>query len=190
MSLLNEIMTHNRIFVDNQQYDPYRTTKFPNKKLVILSCMDTRLNELLPKAMNVRNGDAKIIRNAGAIIKKPFGSIMRSIFVAIYELGANEVCVVGHHGCGMAMLQPTRTVEKMVESGISPAVIDTLKQAGISLEAWLEGFDSVEESVQESVAIIRNHPLLPKGVPVHGLVIHPETGKLDLVTEGYGNLRD
>ncbi|MDA8352900.1 MAG: carbonic anhydrase, partial [Firmicutes bacterium] len=53
-----------------------------------------------------------------------------------------------------------------------------------SLEEWLAGFDSVEESVLQSVDIIRNHPLLPNGVPVHGLVIDPETGKLDLITEG------
>ena len=71
-------------------------------KMVIISCMDTRLVELLPKAMNMRNGDVKIIKVAGAVISHPFGSIMRSILVAVYELGADEVCVVGHHDCGMA----------------------------------------------------------------------------------------
>jgi carbonic anhydrase len=39
--------------------------------------------------------------------------------------------------------------------------------------------------VRESVATIRNHPLLPKDVVVHGLIIHPETGKLDLLVDGY-----
>ncbi|PTX55092.1 carbonic anhydrase [Melghirimyces profundicolus] len=184
--MLNEILEHNRTFVENQQYEPYRTTKFPDKKLVILSCMDTRLTQLLPEAMNLRNGDAKIIKNAGAIISDPFDNITRSLFVAIYELGAEEVCVVGHHDCGMAGIQPARTVEKMTDRGVPRSVIDTLERSGIRLETWLQGFDSVEESVQKSAAILRNHPLLPEGVPVHGLVIHPETGKLDLVTEGYG----
>ena len=51
--------------------------------MVIISCMDTRLVELLPKAMNMRNGDVKIIKVAGAVISHPFGSIMRSILVAV-----------------------------------------------------------------------------------------------------------
>ena len=43
----------------------------------------------------------------------------------------------------------------------------------------------MEDSVVHSVNIIKNHPLLPENTPVHGLVIDPETGKLDLVINGY-----
>lgn len=71
MSLLNEIVTYNRQFVENKDYEEFLTDKFPDKRMVILTCMDTRLVELLPKAMNLRNGDAKIIKSAGAIISHP-----------------------------------------------------------------------------------------------------------------------
>ena len=47
--------------------------------------MDTRLTELLPRSMNLRNGDAKIIKSAGAVVTHPFGGIMRSIIIAVYE---------------------------------------------------------------------------------------------------------
>src|SRR5690554_5212780 len=104
MSNISEILNFNKTFVDNKDYEQYRTSRFPNKNMVILTCMDTRLTELLPKAMNLRNGDAKIIKNGGAIITSPFGNIMRSIIVAVYELNASEVCVVGHHQCGMTGL--------------------------------------------------------------------------------------
>ena len=42
--------------------------KFPQKKMIIISCMDTRLVELLPKSMNIRNGDTKNLKTAGAIV--------------------------------------------------------------------------------------------------------------------------
>ena len=58
-------------------YEKYAASKYPNKKLAILSCMDTRLTELLPAALGLKNGDAKIIKNAGGIIADPFGSVMR-----------------------------------------------------------------------------------------------------------------
>ena len=79
MNKLNEILEYNKMFVENKEYEKYKTTKYPGKKLVILSCMDTRLMELLPKALNLKNGDAKIVKNSGATIMHPFGSIIRSI---------------------------------------------------------------------------------------------------------------
>ena len=83
MRKLEEILEYNKSFVENKEYEQYVTSKHPNKKIVVLSCMDTRLTELLPKAMNLKNGDVKLIKNAGATIMHPFGSIMRSVLVAI-----------------------------------------------------------------------------------------------------------
>ena len=185
MKSLEEILQYNEKFVEEKNT---KSMKQENSriKMVIISCMDTRLVELLPKAMNMRNGDVKIIKVAGAVISHPFGSIMRSILVAVYELGADEVCVVGHHDCGMAKIQASSTIEKMKERGITNEKLDTLRYSGIDLERFLQGFSSVE-SVEHSVSILRNHPLLPEEVPVHGLVIDPETGKLDLVVNGYDN---
>ncbi|GMK41514.1 carbonic anhydrase [Paenibacillus sp. CCS19] len=185
MTQLQEIIAFNEKFVEEKQYEPYMTSKFPNKKMVVVTCMDTRLTELLPKALNIHNGDVKTIKNAGAIITQPFGNIMRSVLVALYELGASEVMVIGHHDCGMTGINPESTVGKMVDRGVADNTITTLKNSGLDLMRWLRGFDNVHSSVENSVNIIRNHPLLPPGTPVHGLIIDPETGKLDLVTAGY-----
>ncbi|MFT8316284.1 MAG: carbonic anhydrase [Clostridium sp.] len=185
MSKLQEILDYNRAFVENKEYVKYRTSKEPNKKLVILSCMDTRLTELLPKALNIKNGDAKIIKNAGASIMHPFGSIIRSIVVAVYEFKADEVFVIGHYGCGMSNLNGDEVLEKAIERGISEEVITTLCNAGIDIKKWLHGFDSVEESIKESVELIKNHPLIPKDIKIHGLIIDPETGKLEVIVNGY-----
>jgi carbonic anhydrase len=186
MTLLSEILDYNQQFVQNEEYKKYETTKFPKKRMVVLTCMDTRLLELLPKSMNLSNGDVKTVKNAGALVSHPFGSVMRSILIAVYELQAEEVFVIGHHDCGMSALKSERMVESMKERGISEETLETLSYSGIDFEKWLHGFDNVFDSVKHSVNIIRNHPLMPEGVPVHGLVIDPTTGKLDLVVDGYG----
>jgi len=185
MRNLDEILAFNRKFVENKEYEKYQTTKFPDKRLVVLSCMDTRLEELLPKAMNMRNGDIKHVKSAGAIVSHPFGSIMRSILVAIYELNAAEVMVVGHYDCGMSVIDSSHTMQRMMEQGVSAQTFSTLQHAGINLNKWLRGFDCVDDSVRNSVKTIKNHPLLPAQVPVHGLLIDPVTGKLDVVVNGY-----
>lgn len=181
MSRLGDILSYNEQFVQNKQYENFHTSKFPDKKIVVLSCMDTRLTELLPHALNIKNGDAKLIKNAGAIVSHPFGSVMRSILVSVYELKADEVFIVGHHDCGMKGLNSHSFLEKVTEKGVSSEVIDVLRNSGVNLDKWLTGFDTVEESVEQSVNRVKHHPLMPKEVKVHGLVIHPETGKLDVV---------
>ena len=185
MNKLNEIMEYNKRFVENKEYEKYEATKYPDKKIVILSCMDTRLTELLPKALNLKNGDAKIIKNAGATIMHPFGSIIRSIIVAIYEFDTDEVLVIGHKGCGMSNINGEETIKKIINRGIKEDVIETLNNSGIDIKKRLHGFDSVEESVKESVELIKKHPLINKDIKVHGLIMDPSTGKLEIIVNGY-----
>src|SRR3954454_17119434 len=149
MSIVSEILDHNRSFVADKKYEEFRTDRFPNKKLVILGCMDTRLIELLPHAMGFRNGDVKLVKNAGAIVSHPFGSVMRSILLAIYELHAEEVVVVGHTGCGMTALSCERVIEKARARGVTDDVLAMLGHSGINLKQWLTGFESVEDGVRE-----------------------------------------
>jgi carbonic anhydrase len=185
MNKLQEILLHNKSFVENKEYEKYKTNKYPNKKIVILSCMDTRLTELLPCALNLKNGDAKIIKNAGAVVMHPFGSIMRSLLVAIYELKAEEVFVIGHHGCGMSNINPDDMIEQFMQRGVNKDIVSTLEYTGINLKNWLHGFGCVNDSVKESTSIIKKHPLMPNDVLVHGLIIDPETGELEVVVDGH-----
>lgn len=60
--IIEQLLEFNRQFVANRQYEQFVTSKYPDKKLAILSCMDTRLTELLPAALGLKNGDAKIIK--------------------------------------------------------------------------------------------------------------------------------
>ena len=181
MSQLPSILAFNRQFVADKAYEAYRTDRYPGKKIVVITCMDTRLTVLLPKAMNLNNGDAKIIKIAGAIVAAPFGSVMRSILVAVYSLGAREIFVVGHHDCGMTGMGHHAILQQARDAGIPQATLNTLQHAGINLESWLTGFDSPAAGVHASVHMIQHHPLLPPHIPVHGLLIHPTTGQLEIL---------
>jgi len=184
MSALPEILAHNAAFVASREYEAFLTSPLPNKRLVIITCMDTRLVELLPKAMGIRNGDVKMIKTAGAVVSHPFGSVMRSVLMAVYQLGADEIAVVGHHGCGMTGLSPEVLLDSARRRGVSQDTLATLDHAGVDLRHWLTGFESPEVGVLASVDLIRNHPLVPRDVIVHGLIMQPDTGKLEVLTTG------
>nr|WP_314595949.1 carbonic anhydrase [uncultured Neisseria sp.] len=184
MSELSEILTYNQHFVETGEYEKYFTNKYPGRELAILSCMDARIIELLPNALGLKNGDAKLIKNAGALVTHPWGSVMRSLLVAVFELKVKEIMVIAHHDCGMRGLNAEEFLQRVHDSNIPDDRIETLRNAGIDLDGWLTGFDDVEDSVRHTVELIRKHPLMPDNIAVHGLVIHPTTGKLNLIVDG------
>ena len=176
--MIDDILRYNRGFVAEKGYEPYFTDKYPAKKLAVLTCMDTRLTELLPKALGLRNGDAKIIKNAGGLVISPTDSAIRSLLVAIYELGVEEVMVVHHSTCGACHMSFEEFRPLMLGRGISAEAIKDFEDSGCNLEEWLDGFHDTEASVRRTVAAVVNHPLVPKDVTVRGFIIDSVTGEL------------
>lgn len=179
--MIEEILRHNRQFVENKGYEPFITNKYPDKKIAILSCMDTRLTELLPAALGIRNGDVKLIKNAGGIISHPFGSVIRSLMVAIYELHVEEVMVVAHSDCGACHMSADAMIGHMLQRGIKQETIDMIRFCGIDFEKWLYGFGDTNKSVTDTVQAIRTHPLIPRDISIRGFIIDSTTGALEEV---------
>lgn len=181
--MIEEMLKYNRQFVESKAYEAYKTSKYPDKKIAIVTCMDTRLVTLLPAALGLKNGDVKIIKNAGATITNPFDSTMRSLLVAIYELGVNEVMIIGHTGCGVQGMNAKEMLHLMKARGIDEEHIQLMRHCGIDLDTWLHGFDDTEKAIQETVDLVSNHPLMPKDVTVKGYIMDSETGELKKIEE-------
>lgn len=180
--MIKEILTFNQTFVSNKEYTTYTTSKYPNKKLAILSCMDTRLTELLPAALGLRNGDAKIIKNAGGVISHPYGSVVRSLLIAIYELGVSEIMIIGHTDCGVQHLDSQKLIDAMIERGISAHDLKIMSSSGINFSKWLGGFEDSAESIRSSVKCLVEHPLIPEDTIIQGFIMNSETGALTPVS--------
>ena len=174
--MIDDILQYNKQFVASKAYEPYITDKYPAKKLAILTCMDTRLTVLLQEALGLRNGDAKIIKNAGGIVPSETDSAIRSLLVAIYELGVNEVMVIHHSTCGACHMNYEHFKPHMLAHGIPEPVLAEWENKGVA--EWLEGFHDTEASVRNTVAAIVNHPLVPSDVTVRGFIIDSVTGQL------------
>lgn len=176
--MIDTILEYNRKFVESGEYEKYKTSKYPDKKIAILTCMDTRLVTLLPAALGIRNGDVKLIKNAGAVVTNPFDSTIRSLLVAIYELGVNEIMVIGHTGCGVQGMDAGEMLHLMKERGIDDEHISLMRHCGIDLDSWLHGFDDTPSAILETIDLISNHPLVPKDVVVRGYMMDSVTGEL------------
>ena len=165
--MIDELLVFNKEFVKSKGYEKFITNKYPDKKI--------------PAALGIKNGDVKIIKNAGAIISHPFGSVIRSLLVAIYELGVTEIMIIGHSDCGAQHMDSDDMIEAMKKRGIPADHIDMMKYCGVDFKSWLRGFDTTESSVKDTVNQVRTHPLIPSDVSVRGFVINSVTGELTAV---------
>lgn len=191
MTILDEFIAANNAFVahlpaDFAEEEP-ALSKLPKRRVAIVTCMDTRLVDFLEPALGIARGEAKIIKNAGNTVTGPFEATIRSLIVGVFELGVNEIMVIGHHDCGVAHTTSHGLIEKMLKRGISK---DAIKMIQSELEGWVDKFHHPIENVEHVVAKIHANPLIPEDVPVHGLIFDPKTGKVDIVVDGYRNVKN
>lgn len=185
MALLEQILEENAKFVaglpESYLHRNEGVSKYPAKQLAIYTCMDTRLVDFLEPAMGISRGEAKIIKAAGNMITGPFDEVIRSLMVAVYELGVTEIMVVGHEDCGMQHSTSESLKECMLARGIKPEAIAAVEG---EFAKWVDAFHHPRENVAKTVEAIRNNLLLPDDVTVHGLIFCPESGKLEVVVHG------
>jgi carbonic anhydrase len=185
--LLQEILANNDQFLQTTQLPAI--SHAPRKRLAVVTCMDCRLLEMFEPALGLKRGDAVELRTAGATISHPerergANDLIRSLAGSIYLLGVRKVLVVGHTQCGLSRVDPIVLTSSMQALGVDPQqLIEREKLNNLDgLVHWLGAFSDVHVNVQETVQTIRNSPYLPK-LPIYGLVIDINTGKLELVDQ-------
>ena len=150
--------------------------------LVALTCIDPRLNPLLPAVLGVPPEQFIWLRNAGNIITGPLSSTIRSLSLACAVKGGKEIAIIGHTDC---LVGKTTTME----------LIDRLRALGVerhllpdNINEYFGIFSSERQNVLKAVDTVRNSPLIGPKIPVHGLLVDTGTGKLDWLVNGYQTL--
>lgn len=179
MPFLHEVLEHNAQFVLERQRP---ITASPAKKITIFTCMDTRLVDFLEPAMGIRQGDAKVIKNAGTTVVDPYGGVIRSLVVAVHALACEEIYVIGHLDCGMGQINAADVEKRMLASGVKAEEIAKLHPG---LDEWLGTFRDGYGNVRRVTQLIRDNPFIPADIPVHGLMFDPSSGRLELLMNGY-----
>lgn len=156
-----------RLLAENRRYteafDRSALTAAPLSKLVVVACMDARLD--VEETLGLRTGDAHIIRNAGGLVTD---DVIRSLIVSLELLGTQEIVLIEHTRCGLHGVDEDALRERVAQSS-------GVEDEEVSIA--FGGFTDLEENVRRQVAILREHPYLRR-VPVHGLVFDVSTGRL------------
>ncbi|KAK7050834.1 hypothetical protein VNI00_004945 [Paramarasmius palmivorus] len=128
--------------------------------------MDARINPF--KQLDIQEGDAHIIRNAGGMAR----DALRSIIISQRLLGTRKIAVYHHTGCGMVQFT-TPKLRQLVKDA-DPTNVKAAKQ--VDKIDFLE-FNDLEQSVKDDVKYLQDNPLVLKGTEVTGWIHYVETGK-------------
>lgn len=157
----------------------------PARHFAVLTCMDARIDPA--KLAGLQEGDAHVIRNAGGRVSD---DAIRSLVVAHKLLGTNEWFVIHHTDCGMETFTDA-VMRDLCARSLDTAVLDSGSWRDVgrgpgSSEAefidWLT-IDDREGSVARDVRRLREHPLVPRDIPIYGYLYDVKTGKLAEVAE-------
>ena len=182
MSLLDGILAHNARFVVARDRSITKGLGLSLKKIALFACMDRHLVEFLEPVMGIRRGDAVVVESAGSTLSDLDDSVIRSLVVAIFALGCEEVFVIGHRNSELTQIDDVELTRKMVERGIPQEAIAALQP---SLRQWMGALLDPVGNIVQMVEMIRVNPLIPKNVPIHGMIFDPDSGRLELLTNGY-----
>ncbi len=179
MSVLNEVLAANERYAA-EFGDRGDLALPPRRRFAILTCMDARLDPA--KYAGLAEGDAHVIRNAGG---RASDDAIRSLVISYKLLGTREWFVVHHSDCGM---------EFFTDEGIRDLLSSSLETAELGPEGFVDvgaGPGSEEGryidwltisdrhgSVVDDVTRIRNHPLVPRDIPIYGYVYDVTSGRL------------
>jgi carbonic anhydrase len=150
--------------------------------VVALTCIDPRLNRLIPEMLGVPEEQFIWLRNAGNIITGSLSSTMRSVTLACAVKGGKEIALIGHSDCQVGRTTMLKVIDAFRELGVDRAKLPE------NLNEYFGLFASERQNVIRGTEFVRQSPLIGAKIPVHGLLIDIHTGKLEWLVNGYQTL--
>jgi carbonic anhydrase len=180
MRLVEAIVNANHAALEGRRGEAEVSCRLECLPLAALTCIDPRLNKLFPGALGLDEEQFIWLRNAGNVITSPTSSTVRSMALAVLLKGAKEIAVIGHTDCKMAKLGVADVLERLKAWGLERTALPIP-----NLQEFFGLFSSEKPNVMKAVGYLRQSPIIPPKLPVHGLIIDTDTGRLDWVVNGY-----
>ena len=144
-----------------------------------LTCIDVRLNPLIPEVLGIPESEFIWLRNAGNIITSSTSSTMRSLALACAVKGAKEIVILGHTDCRVRQTTIMELTDRFRAMGIERSRLPD------NLTEYFGIFASERQNVLRGVELVRGSPLIGPRIPVHGLLVDIQSGRLEWLVNGY-----
>ena len=182
MRLFDAIIKANHAAVSGDPNASVHVAEFENElPIIALTCVDPRLNAFFPNVLGVPPEQFIWLRNAGNIITGSTSSTMRSLALACAVKGGKEIAIIGHTDCRVGKTTAMQLLEGFKALGIERHRLPE------NLTEFFGMFGSERQNVIKACDFARQSHLIGPKIPVHGLLVDIQTGKLEWLVNGYQN---
>ena len=150
--------------------------------LVALTCIDARLNPLMPGVLGIPGDKFIWLRNSGNIIFDPMSSMTRTLALACAIKGGREIAIIGHTDCLVCKTSTMSLLSSFQALGVERSALPE------NLTEFFGLFSSERQNVLRACEHVRSSPLIGPKVSVHGLLVDIGTGQLEWIVNGYDQL--
>jgi len=147
--------------------------------IIALTCIDPRLNAILPNVLGVPPESFIWLRNAGNIVTNPLSSTMRSLALACAVKGGKEIAIIGHTDCHVCKTTMMQLLDRFRALGVERSALPD------NMNEYFGLFATERQNVIKGCDTVRHSPLIGPKIPVHGLLVDIVSGKLEWVVNGY-----
>jgi carbonic anhydrase len=93
--------------------------------------------------------------------------------------GGKEIAIIGHTDCQVGKTSTSQLIDRLRALGVQRHLLPD------NLNEFFGTFASERANVIKAVDIVRQSPLIGPRIPVHGLLVDIQTGKLEWLVNGY-----
>lgn len=178
--MLENIVAWNHRVTGGETPTSWPADEFPSGlPLIALTCIDPRLNAHFPNVLGLRDEQFIWLRNAGNVISSTTSSTVRSLALACAVKGGREIVIIGHSDCGVRRTTVADLTDRLRAVGVPRERLPD------DIVGYFGLFASERQNVIGGADFVRRSPLIGAGIPVHGLLIDLQTGRLEWVVNGY-----
>lgn len=166
LTIVPEIIRGNEEYA--QQFSTGHLTMLPSRKVVILTCMDARIEPL--RVLGLKEGEAHILRNAGGRVSEA----IRSIALSQEFQGTREIVLLYHKNCGLLGNSNERIRERLGKALGDDA-------AAVAEQIDFDPHTDVVEKLKCEIALLKQSPLIRAETAISGFVFDETTGRIEQV---------
>jgi len=166
LTIVPEIIRGNEQYA--QQFSTGHLTMPPSRKVVILTCMDARIEPL--RALGLKEGEAHILRNAGGRVTEA----IRSIALSQQFQDTREIVLLHHKNCGL-LGRSNEEIRERLGTALGAEAATAAEQ--IDFEPHVD----VVEKLKSEIDLLTQSPLIRADTPISGFVFDETTGRIEHV---------
>lgn len=155
------------------------------EKVLIITGFNSSLHAIYQSITKREQEDMIVLSSYNAELSQTYSCMIRSIIMLVLSEQIDEIYFIGEKSNNDLLLNEEELLARMREKGVNTNILSTLNYlqvGGGNVIKWLTGENNMETIIKKNMNLVQMHPLIPKSIAVHGIVVDTKTNHIEMVS--------